>query len=112
MDFRLKLVGPTGAGGPFRLQVWRRRDDVDHDEMTLLHAGEAPGFSPELGAWLVVTDGGRRLRLAHERDERRLWPTRAEAERAEAERLAAEAARTRGREPSAARQAPRARRRP
>jgi Uma2 family endonuclease len=91
--FDPKLVGPAGTGGPFRLQVWRRRDDVAHDEMTLVHAGEAPAFSPELGAWLVVTEGGRRLRLAHDEAGEHLWPTAAEAQQAEAERLAAENAR-------------------
>jgi hypothetical protein len=44
--------------------------------------------SPELGAWLVVTDGGMRLRLADDAEGTHLWPTpmeRAEVERARAE---------------------------
>jgi Uma2 family endonuclease len=91
--FDPKRLGPAGAGGPFTLQVWGRRDDVEHDEMQLLHAGEGPAFSPELVAWLVVTDGGRRLRVAHDAEGHRLWPTPAEAEQAENERLAEEAER-------------------
>ncbi|MEM1031289.1 MAG: Uma2 family endonuclease [Myxococcota bacterium] len=75
--------GPATTGGPFVLQVWRRRDDV----MARVYAGAGPAFSEELSAWLVVTDQGRRLRLADDPDGVSLWPTSAEAAEAEVERL-------------------------
>jgi Uma2 family endonuclease len=81
--FDPKLHGPRVHGGPFLLQVWRR------DEAGVfcqLYRGDGPCRSPELGAWLVVTDGDTRLRLADDRDGQKLWPTTAERERAERER--------------------------
>lgn len=85
------LAGPSLTGGPFRLQVWRR---IDSGDMQRHYAGPGPAFSPELEAWVVVTQGGDRLRIAHDPDGRSLWPTAAEAEQkvAEAERRRAEAA--------------------
>ena len=56
-----KRVGPSFHGGPFRIQVWRRGQD---DTLRRTYAGEGPAFSPELGAWLVAVDEGRRLRFA------------------------------------------------
>jgi Uma2 family endonuclease len=89
--------GPSVAalGGPYRLQVWRR---VAKDKFKRIFAGEGPGYSRELGAWIVVTSEGRELRLADDRAGTRLWPTAAEAERqarevAETAREAAETAR-------------------
>ena len=86
--------GVTGA--PFILQVWRHtRAGVFRQH----YAGDGPAFSEELGAWLVVTDAGTRLRVADDEAGERLWPTekeaadlRAEAERARADALAAELA--------------------
>lgn len=87
------LQGPTGTGGPFQLQVWRVRD-ADGDpasELERVHAGPAPAYSEELGAWLVVTDGGARLRPARDRDGREPWPTSEEREAARAREEAARA---------------------
>jgi hypothetical protein len=64
--------------------------------MRRVYAGEGPARSPELGAWLVVVEGGRRLRVADDEAGERLWPTEAEAAeqaRAESEAARAEAER-------------------
>lgn len=86
------LVGPSAHGGPVRLQVWRREPDGNFRRV---YAGDGPAHSDELGAWLVVTDEGQRLRIADDDEGTRPWPTGAEAERAarEAEREAKEAER-------------------
>jgi hypothetical protein len=81
--FDPKLHGPRVHGGPFLLQVWRRDESGTFCQ---LYRGDGPCRSPELGAWLVVTDGDTRLRLADDRDGQHLWPTPAERERAERER--------------------------
>jgi Uma2 family endonuclease len=92
--FDPELLGPTsGGGGPFVLQVWRRQEE---GTMKRVHAGSGPAWSEELEAWLVVTEGGTRLRLAEDQEGTRLWPTEAEARTREAEaeaqaRAAAEA---------------------
>ncbi|CAN5923632.1 hypothetical protein BH11MYX4_BH11MYX4_04580 [soil metagenome] len=88
------LAGPAAHGGPFRLQIWQRRADGD---FARIHAGPGPARSPLLGAHLVATDGGRRLRLADDASGAQLWLTAEEAERAarESERAAKEAALTR-----------------
>ena len=96
--FDPRRVGPSSAGGPFRLQLWRRVPG-DLPTMRRVHAGEGPVFSPLVGAWLVVSEGGARLRLADDPAGARLWPASAEraaeAEReAEAARSEAEAARS------------------
>ena len=85
------LAGPASHGGPLRLQVWRRRDDGD---FVRIYAGAGPARSPLLGAWLVATDEGRRLRVADDELATRFWLTAEEAERAakEAECAAKEAA--------------------
>jgi len=87
------LQGPAATGGPFLLQVWRRHGD----EMVRVYSGAGPARSDELDAWLVVTQGGRRLRIADDAAGTRLWPTEAEAQSlarqaAEAARQTAEAA--------------------
>jgi Uma2 family endonuclease len=84
------LVGPKVAGGPRRLQVWRR---TEAGAFTRLHAGDGPFRSAWLGGWLVPTEEGRRLRIADDEAGLHLWPTADEAERIarEAERAAREA---------------------
>ena len=86
------LAGPAVHGGPFRLQIWHRRADGD---FVRIYAGDGPARSPVLGAYLVATDEGRRLRLADDESATHFWLTAEEAERAakEAERAAKEAAR-------------------
>ncbi len=89
--FDPKLAGPRAHGGPVRLQVWRRSEGAFVRE----YAGEGPAWSEALGAWAVVTDGGKRLRIASAADGAGLWPTDVEAARAreEAARAREEAAR-------------------
>jgi Uma2 family endonuclease len=84
------LLGPTGTGGPFALQVWRR-SGREPARMERIHAGPAPAFSPELEAWAVTTEDGARLRVADDDAGERLWPTLAEREAARAEEKAARA---------------------
>jgi Uma2 family endonuclease len=72
------LVGPRSHGGPFRLQVWSR-DEAG--ALSRVYAGEGPAWSAELGAHLVVVDGGQKLRIADDTEGARLWPTHEEAER-------------------------------
>ncbi len=92
------LAGPAAHGGPFRIQIWSRRADGD---LVRIYAGAGPVRSPTLGAYLVATDEGRKLRLADDEDATVFWRTAEEAERAakeaecaakEAERAAKEAA--------------------
>jgi Uma2 family endonuclease len=66
--------GPSLTGGPFVLQGWR----WNGEQMERVHAGDGPAWSEELGAWLVVTEGGKRLRVADDPEGRKLWPTEAE----------------------------------
>jgi hypothetical protein len=68
------------------LQVWRRSEA---GEFRQVFAGDAPAYSEELGAWLVVTDGGTRLRVADDEAGEHLWLTGEESERARADALAA-----------------------
>jgi hypothetical protein len=65
-----------GVDVVFRVPWWSER---------WVFAGDAPAYSDELGAWLVVTDGGTRLRLADDEAGERLWRTGEEAERAQAQ---------------------------
>jgi len=67
--------------GPFVLQVWRRMED---GALRRVFAGDAPAYSDELGAWLVVTHDGMRLRLADDEAGERLWLTGEEAAREQA----------------------------
>ncbi len=85
------LIGPSG-GGAVRLQLWRRGRD---GSFRRVYAGEGPGYSDELRAWVVVSADGMRLRVADDEDGERLWPTAAERERAEKERERAEKERER-----------------
>ncbi len=80
------LEGPRAAGGPYRLQVWRR----EGEDFRRVHAGDGPCRSLALGAWLVLTQERRMLRVADDPFGQRLWPTEAERERAEKERERAE----------------------
>jgi hypothetical protein len=84
------LAGPRTQGGPFRLQLWRRRDG----HFVRDHAGDGPFFSPFLDAFAIPTEEGTLLRVAALADGTGLWLTGEEAERAakEAERAAKEAA--------------------
>jgi len=86
------LAGPSETGGPFVLQVWRRGDQGAMDRV---YAGAGPARSDELGAWLVVTDGGARLRVADDPAGAVLWLTMAEAEKQRADAAEAEVARLR-----------------
>ena len=72
------LVGPRSLGGPWRLQVWTR---AASGTLTRCHAGEGPVFSPTLGAWAHVVEGGTRLRVADDESGEHIWPTGVEAER-------------------------------
>ncbi|MBX3224925.1 MAG: Uma2 family endonuclease [Labilithrix sp.] len=79
--------GPRSHGGPFRIQVWSRTPD---ETFVRLYAGEGPAFSPTLGAWLVASDEGRKLRIAADEAATAFWLTSEESERAakETERAA------------------------
>jgi Uma2 family endonuclease len=77
------LIGPRSLDGPVRLQLWRRTSVETFDRVA---AGEAPVFSEVLGATFVVSEEGRRLRIADDAEGRVPWPTSEEAERAEKER--------------------------
>ncbi len=90
--FDPKLYGPKVHGGPFLVQLWRRDEGGVFRQ---LYRGDGPCRSPEMGAWLVVTDNGTRLRLADDRDGLHLWPTTAERESERATSLEAEVARLR-----------------
>lgn len=86
------LSGPSVHGGPYRLQIWHRREDGD---FVRVFAGEGPARSPVLGAYAVVVDEGRKLRIADDVGATSFWRTAEEAEREakEAEREAKEAER-------------------
>ncbi len=70
-------LGPRGEVRV--LQVWKR---LRRNGFRRVYAGDGPAYSEELGAWLVVTDGGLRLRIADDEAGIALWPTAEEAERA------------------------------
>lgn len=78
--------GTAEVGGPLVLQVWRRTSD---GEFQRVYVGDGPARSEELGAWLVVSNNGTRLRVADDPDGQSPWPTRAEAAEAELARLRA-----------------------
>jgi Uma2 family endonuclease len=92
--FDPRRCGSGGRGGPFLLQLWRRNE---HGQFRRAYAGEGPFRSEELGAWVVATDDGFRLRVADDPEGNDLWPTAAEEERAhtESERTRAESERAR-----------------
>jgi Uma2 family endonuclease len=87
-------TGPAESGGPWLLQVWSRGPG---GRFRQVYAGEGGAFSDVLGAWLVVTDGGRRLRIADDEAGQRLWPTGEEAALAEVARRDEEVDRLRAR---------------
>jgi hypothetical protein len=108
------LGGPKRGGGPHRLQLWARGPG---GRLERAYAGPGPCRSPFFGAWLVVVEGGRKLRLSDDAQGRRRWPTAEEAERAakraaerraEAERAAKEAERAAKEAERAAKEAERA----
>jgi Uma2 family endonuclease len=76
------LAGPRNHGGPFRLQVWQRDEE---GRLVRTYAGDGPGTTRVLGAHLVVTDDGHKLRVADDAEGKTLWLTGEEAERAEKE---------------------------
>lgn len=84
------LEGPTHAGGPWRIQIWRR----EGDGFTRVYAGDGPAWSEAAGGWLFATADGERLRVSEDEAGTRWWRTAEEAEREakEAERAAKEAA--------------------
>jgi Uma2 family endonuclease len=71
------LAGPREGGGPHRLQLWVRSRGV----FERVYAGPGPVRSPYLGAWLVVVEGGKKLRLSEDAEGRQWWRTPEEAER-------------------------------
>ena|GEM_PF-4443110 len=71
------------------LQVWRRSEA---GEFRQVFAGDAPTYSERRGAWLVVTDGGTRLRVADDEVGEQRWLTGEESERARAAAAEAEVA--------------------
>jgi Uma2 family endonuclease len=78
------------------LQVYRRSP---RGQFLLVYSGDGPVESVVLGAWLVVTDGGRRLRLACNADGTDLVPRaeeRADAAETRVKQLEEELARLRG----------------
>ena len=81
------MAGPALRGGPFVLQVWRREPS---GRFQRVYAGEGPVRSEALGGWLVVTEGGQRLRLAEDEEGSRMWLTEAEEAHEEVARLRAE----------------------
>jgi hypothetical protein len=85
------LAGPRSLGGPFRLQVWRRRVD---GHFVREYIGDGPAYCATLDAWLVAVDEGKQLRIAADREATDFWMTAEEAERTakESERAAKEAA--------------------
>jgi Uma2 family endonuclease len=67
----LKL-GPSHSGGPWALQIWRR---TNKGGFRRIYKGDGPAFSRELGAWVVVTNSGMRLRIANDAAGKDLWLT-------------------------------------
>ncbi len=87
--FDPQRLGPRDDGGPWALQVWARGR---RGEFRRVYAGDGPARSDALDAWVVVTEGGSRLRVSDDEQGERLWPTEAEEARAaEAERDAMKA---------------------
>jgi Uma2 family endonuclease len=82
------LEGPKVAGGPHRIQIWRRTGD----DFVRVYAGEGPGASEIVPAWLFATSDGQRLRLSDDAAGTRWWRTGEEDARAQ---LAAERAEAR-----------------
>jgi Uma2 family endonuclease len=82
-------AGPEAPRGSILLQVYRR---TPRGQFLLAYAGIGPVRSEVLRAWLVVTDGGSRLRLARDAGGTDLVPTADERRKsAESRAEAAEA---------------------
>lgn len=105
--FDPERAGPRSAGGPQLLQVWQRNG---RGQFVRVYRGDGPARSGWLDAWIVVTDGGRRLRVADDEAGTMLWLTGEETERAAREKLEAELAALKlqlARQPTPKRRAPR-----
>jgi Uma2 family endonuclease len=89
--FDHELAGPRTRGGPQRLRLWTRDED---GSFVRRYAGDAPLYSPALGAWAFASEGERRLRIADDEACTMPWLTAHErsAEK-ETERAAKETAR-------------------
>lgn len=87
--FDPELRGPTATGGPYVLQIWRRKPSADVVDMERSHAGDHSAYSPVLDAWAITMDDERRLRIADDDRGEHLWLTQAEAAEAEGRRLRA-----------------------
>jgi Uma2 family endonuclease len=74
------LSGPAAHGGPFRLQIWHRGKGGD---FVRIYAGDGPVRSPTLGAFLMITDDGHKVRLADDESGTQIWRTAEEAAHAE-----------------------------
>ncbi len=85
-------AGPRIDGGPWLLQVWTLDDE---ERFRRVYEGDGPAWSEQLDAWIVVTDEGRRLRVADDRDGLRRWLTALEAGSVATERALAETDRLR-----------------
>ena len=72
------LAGPSSLG-PHLVQIWRRSDAGRFER---IHAGGAPAWSPEVGAYLVVPPGSQLVHLSDDAAGERLWRTEAQRERA------------------------------
>ena len=70
--FDPKLAGPRTGGGPHLLQIWRH---AESDSFVRLHASNAAGFSPLLGAWWTPVEGGQRLGIADDAGGNKTWLT-------------------------------------
>jgi Uma2 family endonuclease len=82
------LEGPAHAGGPHRIQVWRREGDT----FSRLYAGDGPAWSDAVQGWIFATAEGTRLRISDDEAGTRWWETGEESARArEAEARAREA---------------------
>jgi Putative restriction endonuclease len=80
------LVGPRARGGPYLLQIWRRREGT----FERVFAGEGPVHCPLLGAWLRPQASrlpeGARLHLSDDAAGRERWLSAEERARLEARR--------------------------
>ena len=74
----------------FALQIFRR---TARGQFLRVYAGPGPVESTVLRAWLVVTEGGARVRLARDAEGRELVPTRKEQAQAATQQAQAATAR-------------------
>jgi len=87
--FDPEYAGPKRAGGPHLLQVWQRNG---RGQFVRTYRGDGPAPSAVLDAWIVVTDHGRRLRIADDEAGTNLWLTGEATERAARQKVEAELA--------------------